>query len=159
MDLHSSAVFEQFGFVKNYCTNEKISEWNANKVSTEERWVEVFKHFETKHVPFFQFSLIIEYVVCTLFSRLVSSGWEVVRKGEKIWKQESTALQIKTLKAILFVKSNMEYTCTEFHRFLKTRPDILRKISGQDKYDFKQLKHVDNVSPGAMSITVDSDDE
>lgn len=155
-DAQSSAVFDQFVFVKNYCANEKINKWNANNVSTEARWVEMFKYFESKHVPFNQFSAIVEYVLC--FPGSSAPVERLFAKANKVWKQESTNLHIKTLRAILFVKSNMEYTCTEFHRYLKTRPEILRKISSQEKYEFKQVKLNENISPGAMSIsTIDSD--
>lgn len=43
----------------------------------------------------------------------------------------------------------MKFTCTEFHRFLKTRNDILKKISAQEKYDYYKKQ---KASPGAMSI-------
>ena len=53
----------------------------------------------------------------------------------------------------MFVKNYMEYTCTEFYRYIKTRPDILRKIASQEKYDFKNPKQKTNeTSPGAMSV-------
>lgn len=36
---NSSAIFEQFGYVKNYCTEEKFTQWKNNNVSTEDRWI------------------------------------------------------------------------------------------------------------------------
>lgn len=74
---------------------------------------------------------------------------------KKIWKQDSTALLIETLQAILFVKFNMEYSCTEFHRYLITHPGVLRQISSQEKYGFKQPSNSNSnvTSPGAMSVT------
>ena len=43
---HSSSLFEQFGYIKNYCTEEKIAKWKTDKIHTEKQWIEVFKHME-----------------------------------------------------------------------------------------------------------------
>lgn len=64
---------------------------------------------------------------------------------------------MSTLRSILFTKINLEYNCIEFYDFLKTQPGMLRQISSQDKYNFKQPKPVDSTSPGAMSIDAASD--
>lgn len=45
----------------------------------------------------------------------------------------------------------MDYTCTEFHRYLNTRPAVLRHIASQEKYTFKQPMPIET-SPGAMSV-------
>lgn len=62
MDSQSADVFKQFGFIKKYCSEQKIKDWNENKVLAEDRWVEIFKHMESQLVPFTAFSAIIEYV-------------------------------------------------------------------------------------------------
>lgn len=64
MTSKSSKVFKQFGYMKNYCSQDKLSHWNANKVAAEARWVEMFKHLHDKSIPFREFSSIIEYVLC-----------------------------------------------------------------------------------------------
>lgn len=155
MNAQSLSVFEQFGYVKKYCTNEKLIEWKANKTTTEDRWVEIFKHFECNQVPFSPFSSIVEYVLC--FPGSSASVERLFAHAKKLWKPESTALNIQTLRAMLFVKFNMEYTCTEFHRYLQTHPDTVRKISSQEKYNFKQGISNKNVSPGGMSVDFDSE--
>lgn len=53
------------------------------------------------------------------------------------------------------VKTNMEYSCLEFYKFLKTQPELLKKIASQEKYDFKQRSNVHyeaRASTSAMSI-------
>lgn len=50
----------QYDFIKNYCTEEKFQEWANKKATTDERWVEVFKHMNTYNVPFMEFAQIIE---------------------------------------------------------------------------------------------------
>lgn len=56
-----------------------------------------------------------------------------------------------TLKSILFVKHNLKYDCIEFHALLKSKPDLLRKISTQDKYNPKVTDSTSN-DPTRMSI-------
>lgn len=154
---HSSAVVDQYGYMKSFCTNEKLEEWNNNKLRTDERWVEMFKHMETNRIPFEEFSKLIEFVLC--FPGSSAPVERVFAKAKKIWKQDSSSLEISTLDSILHVKINMDWSCTEFHKFLKTQPELLRQISSQQKYDFKQPKPVEAISPGAMSIEQDAEEE
>ena len=145
---HASKVFDQHIYIKNYCSPEKRDEWKSKNVSTDERWVEIFQHMHAQHVPYIEFSQIIEFVVC--FSGSSASVERVFSKAKKIWKQESSALQVSTLKSILTVKVNLEYTCIDFYNFLRTQPELLKKIASQEKYDFKAEQNA-----SAMSIDVD----
>lgn len=72
------------------------------------------------------------------------------QKEKKVWKQVRFALMVSTLKSILIVRINLEFSCN----FLKSQPILLRKCTSQDKYDFKQRKPVDTASSGAMSVDV-----
>lgn len=151
---NSSKVLEQYSYIKNYCNEEKLSEWNSKNLTTDERWVEIFKYMETQNVPFIEFSQIIEFVIC--FPGSSASVERVFSLAKRVWKQESSALQVSTLKSILTVKFNVEYTCMDFYNFIKTQPQLLRKIGSQEKYDFKQPNA--ERGPGAMSVDMDSDD-
>lgn len=153
---NSSKVLEQYEYVRNYCNTEKITEWKDKKTPTEERWVEIFKHFEARNVPFIEFSQIVEYSLC-----LPGTSAPVERIfsiAKKVWKLESANLHMSTLKSILYVKHNMDFTCIEFFEFLKTQPQLVRQIASQDKYSFKQPRSTvgtdGNIS--AMSIDLDS---
>lgn len=146
----SAAVFDQFGYVKKFCSPEKLSEWNSNKVPTEKRWVQIFKHMEARNVPFEEFAAIIEFILC--FPGTSASVERIFAKAKKIWKQESSQLEVSTLESMLQVKCNMDWTCTEFFDFLKTRPDLLQKISSQDKYSFKRPQLL-SLSPMSVDLT------
>lgn len=155
---NSSKVLEQFDYIRNYCSAEKLKEWKDKKMPTDERWVEIFKHFDAQNVPFIEFSQIVEYVLC-----LPGTSAPVKRIfsiAKKIWKVESASLHMQTLKAMLYVKYNIDYTCTQWFEFLKTQPELLRKIASQDKYTFKHptssASSSNNISPSAMSIDLDS---
>lgn len=151
---HSSAVFEQYGYIKSFCNNEKLAEWIDNNVPTDKRWVEIFKHMKTEQIPFDQFSRIIEFVLC--FPGTSAPVERVFAKAKKVWTQESSNLHIITLNSILHVKNNMEWNCVDFYKFLETQPQLLHKIA---RYDFKQPKPVDASGPGAMSADVAVDED
>lgn len=63
-NVNASQVFEQYGFIKKYCTDEKLEEWTEIELPTDKRWVEIFKHMNAHGVPFIQFSQIIEFALC-----------------------------------------------------------------------------------------------
>lgn len=153
MDSKSAQVFQQFGYVKSYCNEDKLSDWKKKNVSTDAKWVEVFQHMEKNSIPFEAFSSVIEYILC--FPGTSASAERLFAEVLKIWTQHNTQISIDTLKSTLFVKNYFDYTCIEFHRFLKSRPNILKQISSQDKYDFKQTKPSIETSPGAMSVGLD----
>lgn len=104
MHEHSTTIFEQYGHIKCYCTVEKIAEWKKEKASTENRWVEVFQHFERNNEPYTQFSPIVEYVLC--FPGSSAPAERLFAHGKKIRTEEITTSS--ALRSILFVKFNME---------------------------------------------------
>lgn len=148
LESKSSECFKQFACVKQYCSEEKLNDWNTKNVSAEARWVEIFCHLQKENVLFDEFSTLIEYVFC--FPGTSTPAERIFSRVNKIWKSESSSFLIKTIKSILIVQFNMEFTCPEFHRYLITRENILKKISTQEKYDFK--KPNPKQSPGAMSV-------
>lgn len=156
MVANSAAVFEQFGYMKSYCSVDKIAEWNANKLQTDKRWVEIFQHMEARNVPFDQFAIIIEFILC--FPGSSAPVERVFAKAKKIWKQESSSLKVTTLDSILHVKCNMEWKCIDFYKFLKGRHDLLRKISSQEKYGFKESRAV-ALDDSPMSVQLADESE
>lgn len=148
LNQNSSKVYEQYGYIKIYCSDEKVLQWNENKVAPDKRWAEIFKHMKTQNIPFKDMSSIIEYILCLPGSTApVERIFAII---EKIWVKEKTQLHIETLRAILFVKFNMDLTCLEFSDFLKTQPELLKKIAGQAKYLFKQ-----STTPNTSLMSVD----
>lgn len=160
---NSSKVFDQYGYAKNFCTDAKIMEWKDKMVTTEDRWVEVFQFLEAQHLPYVEFSRIVEFALCLPGSSAPCE--RVFSLAKQLWKTESTNLKVETLNAMLKVKYNMEMKCVEFYEFLKNEQELLQRISSQDKYDFI-TKNTDassssapNKSTNAMSFeTVDLDD-
>lgn len=40
VNANASQVLDQFGFIRKYCTDEKLKEWKDKGLPTDERWVE-----------------------------------------------------------------------------------------------------------------------
>lgn len=130
----SSQLFEQFGHVNAFITAEKIGEWVwvQNKTACEDRWVECFKHFEANGIVFTEISLIVEYIFC--LPATSAPVERVFSHIDKMWSSEKTRLAMKTLKAMLYTKYNLKFSCLEFYEFLKSKPHLLRKIISSEKY-------------------------
>lgn len=154
---NSRMVFEQYGRIKIYCSDEKLAEWKEKKLSTEDRWVEIFQNMDTQQVSYAEFARLIEYILCLPgTSAAVERVFSLIKN---VWKTESARLDMSTLKAILLVKKNLDYSCVEFYQFLRAQPALLRKIVSQDKYSFKEPTLAASVGPSKMSIESQRDDE
>lgn len=133
---HSGKLHAQFTFVKNYCTTDKISKWKEDKASVENRWIEVFKFLDAESCPFEEIAMIIQYVLC--LPGTTAAVERMFSAVTKIWTIEKSRLEVSTLKAILSVKYNLNFSCLEFYNYIKKKPELLRAISSQDKYVFKK---------------------
>lgn len=155
-EANSSKIFEQYGLIKHFCTDEKISEWNTvqpntkeKKISTESRWVEIFKHMDENQLPFAEFAHLIEFILCVAGTSAPAE--RIFANVNNAWTKNKSSLQPSTLKAMLMVK-NIDYDCCEFYEFLQKQPGLLKKIASQEKYDFKNTQANVEKSPGAMSV-------
>ena len=53
------------------------------------------------------------------------------------WRKDRNKLLIENLESELIIKTNFEYSCTEFFNFLKTekgKNEIVNEIQKSDKY-------------------------
>lgn len=162
---NSDKVFQQYGYVKTYCSDQKISEWRDKQATTEQRWVELFQHMQSQQVPFIEFSRVVEFILC--LPGTSAPVERVFSSIKNIWKTESSQLKMEILQSMLFVKNNIDYSCIDFFHFLKSQPQILRQISGQGKYNFRESGVVAETSAMSMAetsamstgIELDSDDD
>uniref|UniRef100_A0A8D8JTE7 (northern house mosquito) hypothetical protein n=2 Tax=Culex pipiens TaxID=7175 RepID=A0A8D8JTE7_CULPI len=135
VDVVSPKLFVQFGFLKNYCSGEKISEWDKQGTPTEDRWVEVFRMMMADKIPFVELGKIVQFILCLPgTSAAVERIFSLINN---LWKSESSNLHVNTLRAILLVKCNLTFSCTEFHKLLKSDKDLIQQVSGHEKYAFK----------------------
>lgn len=131
-EARAGQILQQYGYLKRFLAEEKLQEWASKKASTENRWVEIFCYFQKQSIPFEDLSSIIEFALCLPgTSALVERTFSAVTKA---WTREKSQLQIKTLKSMLIVKYNMEYSCVDFFNMVSKNSSLLKKISGSAKY-------------------------
>ena len=131
-DANAVKIHNQYGYIKNYCTDDKIEQWKNDEIPMLKRWVEIFNHLNAKNCEYTEIAKMVEYILC--LPGTTASVERVFSAMTKSWTEDKTRLQVETLKAILMVKCNLSYSCTEFYQFLLTQPELLRKIAGKDKY-------------------------
>lgn len=133
-DLEEMAgkMFDQYNYVKNYVTDEKIEEWREKKMDIDKRWVEIFLHFRNHNVPFDEISTVVEYILCLPGTNATVE--RIFSTANKSWTREKSQLHISVLKSILFVKYNIELSCIEMFKLLQSRDDLLKKIASKEKY-------------------------
>lgn len=125
-------VFDEYSLISNYVTPQKVAEWNEQNVPTENRWVELFKHFQSNKLNHATFQIIIEYILCLPGTNAPVE--RVFSLMNKLWTQEKTQLQVSVLKAMLIIKVNVRKSCQEFYTYLKSSPAILKQICASEKY-------------------------
>lgn len=94
----------------------------------EQKWMKIFKDNN--------FPCLLQ-LISTIYSVPVSNSFvETVFSLAKLqWTDIRNSLLPVTVKALLQVKVNFDYNCTEMHAYLLDNKDLLRKIQGNEKYN------------------------
>lgn len=103
---NTGALLQQFGYLKRYLTESNLEEWVLERMSTEQRWVELFRHFNRQGIPYEQISSITEFALC-LPGTSASVEW-ALSAVTKVWTVDKAQLEIHTIRSMLIVKYNME---------------------------------------------------
>lgn len=61
---NSMQVLDQYNYIKKYCTADKLFEWDSKQTKTDERWVGISQHMHAQHIPYIEFSQIVEFIIC-----------------------------------------------------------------------------------------------
>lgn len=154
---NAAKLHGQYWYIKNYCTDDKIKKWRNDNVSIRNHWVEIFKHLQVENCEHKEIAMLVEYILC--LPGTTASVERVFSAMTKTWTAEKTRLQIKTLTAILTVKCNLQYSCLEFYKFLKTKPELLRSIAAKDKYKMKTRSGEIIVIEDDLDANDDNDDD
>lgn len=129
---NDSSLFAQFGYVEKYVTTQKIDEWAKLNTTCEQRWIEIFRHFDRSFVPFKEIATLVEFGLS--LPGTSAPAERVFSSINKMWTTEKTQLQIETLKSMIFVKQNFNLSCLEFQSFPKANPKLVEQIGSQEKY-------------------------
>lgn len=132
LNINNTELFDELALVKRYTTSEKLKQWNENKKSAEERWVEVFKHFKEGGISFQNILKVVEFSLCLPGSNAPTE--RVFSILNNIWTSEKAQLKVNTLKSILITKYNYDLNCLEFKEYLKSNEGLLKQIYSAEKY-------------------------
>lgn len=117
-------LFDEFLALKSFSDNID------RNISVSDMWIkfltnETFPNFEK--ICNFIFSIPHSNAACErIFSLMFAC-----------WRKERNSLLLKNLESELLVKTNFNYTCSEFYSFLNTetgKDKIVRQIQRSDKY-------------------------
>lgn len=148
-DTNAKQLHKEFGFVKNYCGEAKIKQWNADKVEVSTRWVEIFQHLDSESCDYEEITKIAEFVLCLPGS--TASVERVFSNVNDTWTEEKTRLKVETLKAMISVKVNSKMSCLEFYGFVKTQPEMLRKVASKEKYTVRTEQATEQIDDDSDS--------
>ncbi len=101
--------------------------WASAKITTENKWLEIFHHFETIHVPY---NNTLKSLECALSLPETNAATErVFSTLNKVWTPAKSQLSVETLKAILCVKYNLTNSCEKSHDLLNNDSNLLKKFT------------------------------
>lgn len=111
---------------------------------------------DNNDIPYLDFARLVEFAMALPGANAITE--RVFSEVTNVWRTESSQLKIDTLKSILLVKLNLDYTCIELHNLLKDNKEMLNKISSSEKYDFKKNETENkNDEPVDLNMSIDED--
>jgi hypothetical protein len=129
--IEDDKLFDQFQCLKQFVASHSNDE-DYFKQLLHLRWVDFFSQCKSIDC----FSELLK--VCEFLFALPGTNSSIERVFSNInvqWSDERNKLDIESVKGIILVKYNFkDMTCVEFHKYLLSKPDLLRKISSKEKY-------------------------
>lgn len=61
----------------------------------------------------------------------------VISIMEQVWTKVRNLMEVDLVKAELFVVVNFNMTCSDFMKYAKCQPKIVRAVKSSSKYSFK----------------------
>ena len=109
----------------------KIPDDVFSKQTIEEKWLKIFKSVDDRQpLPslYKLVSIILAVPVSNAFVERVFS------LSNAQWTKERNLLQAESVKALLQVIVNYDFTCTEMHKYILDNKKLLKGITGGEKY-------------------------
>lgn len=132
LQINDTELFDEFTNIKAYVSAEKLSIWNTEKVSSDNRWVEIIDHFEKNSISFKNILPFVEYCMCLPGTN--ASIERVFSRINNYWTTDKTQLDITTLKAAIMVSYNYNMDCLNFYDSIKDNDTVLKQIHNSAKY-------------------------
>jgi hypothetical protein len=105
----------------------KIPETKFAEISTEKKWIEIFK----TDLP------NLQILVSKILSIPVSNACveRVFSLCSAQWTDARNSLKVETVKALAQVKVNYDLDCPQMYELLISTPKLLKQIIGGEKYN------------------------
>ncbi|CAL8068026.1 unnamed protein product [Orchesella dallaii] len=130
--LSENELFDEYGFLGRYLTAEKIKEWEESPICADQKWALIFQHFKNSHV---RHSNLLQIVELSLALPGTNAPVErVFSLVNNYWSAEKVNLSLETLNAVITMKVNMRMDCNDYFSYLKSNPELLKRIHSADKY-------------------------
>lgn len=129
-------MFNEIVILKSYLTDERIAEWAENKLSTEQRWLTLFRDLTKQEITIPNIKKMCEFVLS-----LPGTNASVERAFSLInnfWITEKASMSLDCVKAILIIQMNMSESCIEMYEKIKKNKALLNKLSSTEKYDWNK---------------------
>jgi hypothetical protein len=100
----------------------------------EEKWKAIFNVFQKTDISCCNISKMVEFAMSlpgtsAPVERVFFQLWG------HIWSAERCRLSVSTVKHLLNVKINSEFSCCEFYDVIKTNKPFLKKVMSSEKYN------------------------
>jgi hypothetical protein len=114
--VNETGLFDEYCCVSKYVAGKREI-WNEKKLTEDENWQEIFRHFKQEDIPLKNISTVVEFSLSLPGTNAaVESVFSLVNA---LWTDERNWLEVSTVKSIGLVKHHFRnYTCPEFHKFL-----------------------------------------
>ncbi|PSN46048.1 hypothetical protein C0J52_07692 [Blattella germanica] len=97
--INDSYLFNEVANVRAYASSDKIQEWNNVNMRVHLRWVEIFKHFKEKCIPFSHICNVVEFSLSLPASNAPTE--RVFSITNNLWTNEKSQLKTETLKHLI----------------------------------------------------------
>lgn len=129
--IDGDGVFDEVPLLQQVI-NAKLPAWTAEKVSSEQRWIETFEYMNQKNRPLKQFSLLVEFAFA-----IPGTSTEVERLFSVIndvWTPQKGQMLMPTLEAHLNIIMNSDLDCEQYYRSVEKNNSFLAKVHSNEKY-------------------------
>lgn len=152
--IDDSALFDETVNVKAFVDDERLQKWTKEQTSPDQRWVEVFTHFDSHNIGYTNILKLVEFCFCLPGTNAPTE--RVFSLMNDMWTSEKTQLAIDTLSAVLVTKVNFGYSCVEFYDVLLNRPRLLKALHSSEKYKAKSSS--DSTASASATVNMQSAD-
>ncbi|KAF0692998.1 protein FAM200B-like, partial [Aphis craccivora] len=114
--INEAHLFDEFTMIKE-SVKHNVEHIQSLKTLSE-KWTYIFKSMNNNSINGFfpNFKIIVEFIICIPGSN--ANVERIFSNMNNLWTDEKNKMEIKTVKAMLIVKTFFKETCTEFHDFL-----------------------------------------